>query len=44
MERLTLGAVPRSIIVVLQADLVDKYNAGDDVVIVGMFFCICIYI
>ena len=28
MERLTLGSVPRSIIAVLGADLVDKFNAG----------------
>jgi DNA helicase MCM9 len=35
IERLPLGSVPRSIVVILQADLVDKYNAGDDIVIVG---------
>lgn len=35
IERLALGCVPRSIVVVLQADLVDKFNAGDDVIIVG---------
>jgi hypothetical protein len=27
--------VPRSIIVILQADLVDRFNPGDDVVVVG---------
>ena len=36
IERLTLGSMPRSIIVVLEADLVDKCNAGDDIVIVGV--------
>lgn len=35
IERLGLGSVPRSIVVILQADLVDRYNPGDDVVIVG---------
>lgn len=35
IERLGLGSVPRSIVVILQADLVDKLNPGDDVVIVG---------
>lgn len=35
IERLTLGSVPRTIVVMLQADLVDKFNAGDDVTIVG---------
>jgi DNA helicase MCM9 len=35
IERLGLGSVPRSIVVILQADLVDKFNPGDDVVIVG---------
>eukprot|EP00606_Chrysophyceae_sp_TOSAG23-5_P000123 GSChrysophyteH2.ASY1.ANO1.630.1 assembled CDS len=35
MERVGLGCVPRSITVVLEADLVDKFTAGDDVVIVG---------
>eukprot|EP01038_Epipyxis_sp_PR26KG_P007770 gene7770-10556_t len=35
IERLLLGSVPRSIIVILQADIVDKFNAGDDVIIVG---------
>ena len=36
VERLGLGCVPRSITVVLKADLVDKHNAGEDVVIVGV--------
>jgi DNA helicase MCM9 len=35
IERLTLGSVPRSILVILQAELVDKFNAGDDVIIIG---------
>lgn len=35
IERLGLGSVPRSIVVILQADLVDKFNPGDDVVVVG---------
>jgi DNA helicase MCM9 len=35
-ERVSLGSIPRSIVVILEADLVDKYNAGDDVIIVGM--------
>ena len=35
MERLALGCVPRSVSVILEADLVDKYTAGDDVVVVG---------
>jgi DNA helicase MCM9 len=35
-ERVPLGAIPRSIIVILEGDLVDKFNAGDDVVIVGV--------
>lgn len=34
-ERLPLGSVPRSIIVILEADLVDKFNPGDDVKVVG---------
>lgn len=36
IERLPLGRVPRSIIVILHADLVDKFNAGEDVTIVGV--------
>lgn len=35
IDRLSLGSVPRSVIVILQCDLVDKFNPGDDVVIVG---------
>jgi DNA helicase MCM9 len=35
METLTFGHIPRSITVILEADIVDKYNPGDDVVIVG---------
>ena len=35
IERLGLGSVPRSIVVILQADLVDRFNPGDDVVVVG---------
>ena len=34
-ERLPLGYAPRSIIVVLQADLVDQVHPGDDIVVVG---------
>lgn len=36
IDRLTLGKVPRTIIVVLQANLVDQLNAGDDVIITGL--------
>lgn len=35
MESLGLGHIPRTITVILEADLADKYNAGDDVAIVG---------
>ncbi len=35
IESLALGCVPRSAIIILEADLVDKYNAGDDVIVVG---------
>lgn len=35
-DRVSLGSIPRSIIVILEADLVDKFNAGDDVIIVGV--------
>jgi DNA helicase MCM9 len=35
IEHLTLGSIPRSIVVVLQADLVDRFNPGDDVIVVG---------
>jgi DNA replicative helicase MCM subunit Mcm2 (Cdc46/Mcm family) len=30
-----MGSVPRSIPVLLEADLADKFNAGDDVLVVG---------
>jgi DNA helicase MCM9 len=35
VESLSLGSMPRSIAVILQADLVDKFHPGDEVVIVG---------
>ena len=35
MERIAFGSMPRSIAVILQCDLADKVNAGDDVVVVG---------
>ena len=35
MERMALGCSPRSMILVMEADLVDSNNAGDDVVVVG---------
>lgn len=35
VERLAMGTVPRSLNIILEADLVDQFNAGDDVVIVG---------
>ena len=35
MELLHLGSVPRTMTVVLEADLADRFNAGDDVVVVG---------
>eukprot|EP01035_Chromulina_nebulosa_P019001 gene19001-24819_t len=35
IDSLGIGNIPRSIIVIIEADLVDKYNVGDDVVIVG---------
>ena len=35
MERLQLGHPPRSLAVVLEADLVDQLSPGDDVVITG---------
>ena len=35
IERLTLGCVPRSMVIFLKEDLVDKFNPGDDVIIVG---------
>jgi len=36
VDRLEMGNIPRSMNIVLEADLVDKYNAGDNVVIVGI--------
>jgi DNA helicase MCM9 len=35
MESLPFGTSPRSIIVLLEADLVDKFNPGDDVIVIG---------
>ncbi len=35
MEQLPFGTAPRSIIVILEADLVDKFNAGDDIIVIG---------
>ena len=35
MERMNLGCAPRSFILVMEADLVDANNAGEDVVVVG---------
>lgn len=35
MERMNLGCAPRSFILVMEADLVDSNNAGEDVVVVG---------
>jgi DNA replicative helicase MCM subunit Mcm2 (Cdc46/Mcm family) len=35
MERLQMGHAPRSVVVVLEADLVDKFSPGDDVVVTG---------
>jgi DNA replicative helicase MCM subunit Mcm2 (Cdc46/Mcm family) len=35
MESLSIGNIPRVITVILEADLADKVNAGDDVVIAG---------
>ena len=35
MESLSVGNIPRTITVVLEADLADKFNAGDDVAVVG---------
>lgn len=35
IEHLAMGAVPRSITIILHADLVDRYNPGDDVMIIG---------
>jgi DNA helicase MCM9 len=35
LERISMGRVPRSIVVILLCDLVDRFNPGDDVVVVG---------
>ena len=35
MESLSIGNIPRVITVILEADLADRVNAGDDVVISG---------
>lgn len=35
MEQLPFGTAPRSMIVILEADLVDKFNAGDDIIVIG---------
>lgn len=35
MELLHLGCVPRTITIVLEADLADRFNAGDDVIVIG---------
>lgn len=36
VQKLTIGSIPRSMMVVVQDDLVDACNAGDDVVITGI--------
>ena len=36
VETLELGKAPRCVKVVCEADLVDRFNAGDDVVVVGV--------
>jgi DNA helicase MCM9 len=36
MEQLPFGTTPRSMIVLLEADLVDRFNPGDDVIIIGI--------
>ena len=36
MENLALGHVPRTIMIVLEADLADRFNAGDDIIVVGL--------
>jgi DNA helicase MCM9 len=35
IERVAFGTMPRSVVVLLEADLVDRVNAGDDVTVVG---------
>ena len=36
---LEIGAVPRSIVVLLRHELVDQCRAGDDVIITGILGC-----
>ena len=36
VSNLTVGSIPRSILVILTDDIVDTCKAGDDVVVVGM--------
>lgn len=36
MQRLDVGTIPRSLVVVLEDDLVDKCKPGDDVTITGI--------
>jgi DNA helicase MCM9 len=36
VQKLGVGSIPRSIVVLLQDDLVDTCKAGDEVTIVGM--------
>lgn len=35
LDQLSVGSIPRSITLILKADLVDKFNPGEDVVVVG---------
>ncbi len=35
IESLKMGSIPRSITVLLEADMADRFNAGDDVLVVG---------
>lgn len=39
VQKLTVGSIPRSILVVLQDDLADTCQAGDDAVITGLVRC-----
>ena len=36
MQRLDVGTIPRSLVVVLEDDLVDKCKPGDDVTVTGV--------
>jgi DNA helicase MCM9 len=36
IEHLAVGTVPRSMTVVLHADLVDRFNPGDDIIVIGL--------